>query len=336
MRFPLVPQLVGWLLVGCVMYAFELASTHGELGQLHLLYDGGSLALGGLAVSSGLLWLYRRIGVPGRTPRLVAGAVAGSLVGALVWYALLHTVDSLVVVDTLEIPFELTWWDLAGDLVLFVFMMSAWHAAALAVRATYRAAHAERLAQQARLEALQYQLNPHFLFNALNSAVAMIDEDPARAQRMLTLLSALLRHTLRRDAGTSTLGEELDVIARYLEIEGVRFEDKLAVSVDVPDALRTCSVPPLLLHALVENAVKHGMQTSPMPLRVSLAARRDGDMLAIEVRNTGRLERGEGGIGLRNIAGRLDAMFPGRHRFGLDEDDGWVRAVLSVPAVETR
>jgi LytS/YehU family sensor histidine kinase len=129
------------------------------------------------------------------------------------------------------------------------------------------------------------------------------------------------------------LGRELDVIGRYVEIQRIRFEDKLRVELDVPEAARRCAVPPLVLHALVENAVKHGLRTAEtLPVVVRLSASYDGDALRIEVHNTGRIApRGEG-VGLKNVEDRLRTLYPGRHRFAVVEQGGAVRATMEILA----
>src|SRR5207244_489792 len=114
-----------------------------------------------------------------------------------------------------------------------------------------------KLATEAELRALRAQINPHFLFNALTTIGYLIQTAPARALETLMRLTALLRSVLRSEGEFTTLGRELDLIEAYLDIEHARFEQRLRVRIDVPQALRTIRVPPLLLQPIVENAVKH-------------------------------------------------------------------------------
>ncbi|HEY5922293.1 MAG TPA: histidine kinase [Kofleriaceae bacterium] len=326
MRYPFILQALGWTLVGGLDFALGRA-TQTETAVVWSAYASVVLGVLGFAISSALFFAYRRW-LPMRGARAVGGAVAGALVGSAIWYVLVNALDRAVGYP----DYESLAAGLFGRGMLFFFIMLTWHAALLALRASERAARAERLAQEARLDALRYQLNPHFLFNALNSAVTLIDEDPPRAQKMLELLSSLLRRTLYEDTSAeTTLERELDLIGRYLEIQGVRFEDKLRVAIDVPAAAGRCAMPPLLLHALVENAVKHGMQTSTqMPVEVQLTATYDGDALRIEVSNTGHLNGTDRGVGLRSVAARLDALYPGRHSFSIAERGGAVRATMEI------
>src|SRR5262245_15925279 len=192
------------------------------------------------------------------------------------------------------------------------------------------------LAKEAELQMLRYQLNPHFLFNSLNSASALIRENPARAEKMIGELSEFLRHSLANGkAGDAPLSDELEAARNYLDIEKIRFEDKLIVGFDVDPQAGAFRVPSMLIHPLVENAVKYGMQTSPMPLRVEINARADNGALRLEVVNTGRWIEGSANgrgasAGIENVRQRLRQAFPERHRFEVFEREGRVHAVMEV------
>jgi len=154
---------------------------------------------------------------------------------------------------------------------------------------------------------------------------------------MVTELAEFMRHSLVRDGGELTpLGDEVETIENYLSIEKARFEEKLDVLVDVDPAAREWLVPPFLLHPLVENAVKHGMRTSPMPLRVELRARAAGGRLTLEVGNTGawRPPAADGadgtGTGLSNVRARLEQSYPGRHRLRVTPGGGRVLTVVEI------
>jgi sensor histidine kinase YesM len=327
MRYPRNLQLIGWTLVAGLDFALGRATAI-SLSVGWSAYASLSLAVFGFSISSALFFVYRRW-LPSGGPFVVPIAVAGAVIGSAVWYVLSTLLDG-----ALDYPwYEPMSFALFGKGMLFFFIMLTWHTALLALRALERATRAERLAQEARLAALRYQLNPHFLFNALNSIVTLIDEDPARAQKLLGLLSSLLRRTLEEDTtAETTLERELDVVNRYLEIQRVRFEDKLRVVIDVPASARRCAMPPLVLHALVENAVKHGLETSAtLPVEIELIASYDGNALRIEVSNTGSIVKHDGGgVGLRNVTDRLDTLYPGGHSFAIVEHAGAVRATMEI------
>jgi two-component system LytT family sensor kinase len=174
-----------------------------------------------------------------------------------------------------------------------------------------------RLATEAELRALRAQVNPHFLFNALNTIGYLIQTSPARAHETLMKLTALLRGVLRSADAATTLGDEIDLVSAYLEIERARFEERLRVDIDVPSELRGIRVPALMIQPLVENAIKHGIANSRSGGRVAIVSRFDGDNLAITVRNSGArvtdadITRGrKNGVGLSNLDARL------RHQYG--------------------
>ena len=184
-----------------------------------------------------------------------------------------------------------------------------------------------QLATEAELRALRAQLNPHFLFNALNTLGHLMQTAPDRALATLYQLTGLLRAVLRRTNGQFVaLREELDIVESYLAIERERFEERLQVSIDVPAELRRARIPPLLLQPLVENAVKHGIAPLRGGGRVTVTARRDAlggndaGFLRLQVIDTGVGEQGvrrrqspdENAVGLTNIESRL------RHYFGAE------------------
>ena len=200
---------------------------------------------------------------------------------------------------------------------LYLFVLMA--AAALGLLVVYmqrerdhavlQATLREELAS-ARLQTLRLQLNPHFLFNALNSIASLVPSDAAKADTAIAALSSFLRASLSttRDEET-TLEDELRLVDAFLEIESVRFE-WLTVDLDVPDALRSARVPAFVLQLLVENAIRHGLAPRRTPGRVLIAARKDGDRLELSVTDDGvgvdaPSSDSSLGIGLQNVRARL-------------------------------
>lgn len=165
----------------------------------------------------------------------------------------------------------------------------------------------------ARLETLRLQLNPHFVFNALNSIASLVPSDAGKADTAIAALASFLRASLgvtREEE--STLEDELRLVDSYLEIESLRFE-WLTVDLDVPDALRSARVPAFVLQLLVENAIRHGLAPRRTPGRVVIAARRDGAMLELSVTDDGiglnaPSDTASLGIGLQNVRARLASL----------------------------
>jgi len=168
----------------------------------------------------------------------------------------------------------------------------------------------EAQAETARLKALKLQLNPHFFFNSLNSVRALIAEDPDRAQRMVTRLARLLRSTLQvDDVKTVPLKEELSTVRTYLELESVRFEDRLQYDIDASEEALRRSVPFLLVQTLAENGIKHGVAQCQGGGIITVDAHIENQNLCIRVTNPGTLDSEKGGTGLANARERLRLLF---------------------------
>ncbi len=174
----------------------------------------------------------------------------------------------------------------------------------------------KRQVAEARMAALQAQVEPHFLFNTLASIDHLIETDPPRASVMQKNLITYLRASLHKmREGATTLGREADLITAYLEILKVRMEDRLSVRVDVPQGLRSATFPPMMLQSLVENAVKHGLEPCPDATTLTVSAEINDGALRVRVADTGvgydpinSATRGTG-LGLANIRERLEMMY---------------------------
>ena len=170
----------------------------------------------------------------------------------------------------------------------------------------------EATLKEAELKSLKSQLNPHFLFNSLNNLRALIVEDPEKAQQAVTHLAGLLRYALKAsEATTVPLEEELRIVGYYLELEAIRLEERLRVRMDIDDEVLKAPVPPMLLQALVENGIKHGISGLPEGGRLNIAAGRNGSHFRLRVRNTGQIDPGDDkcGVGLENATARLKLIF---------------------------
>ena len=196
------------------------------------------------------------------------------------------------------------------------------------------AEEARRREVEARLEALRARINPHFLFNALNTIAGLVHEDPDAAERAVEELAALLRYTLEASrAERLALGDELAVVRRYLALEGVRLGERLRAELDVEEGLETLAVPPLLLLPLVENAVRHGIAPRREGGVVRVEARRSGDALFLVVEDDGpgpggSTARGTG-TSLADLRARL-ALLGGSLETGPAAGGGF-RAVVRLP-----
>jgi two-component system, LytTR family, sensor kinase len=230
---------------------------------------------------------------------------------------------------------------LISTLALQFFVYSAIVAAAHGLeyyRRSREREHLEARLADAQLQLLNVQLQPHFLFNTLNTIAETVHDDADKADYMITSLSDLLRQALELGATQEiAFDRELELLSRYLDIQKTRFGDRLQVSTRVPDDLRRASVPVLLLQPLVENAIQHGLGTRADAGRIDIAAHRDGDRLVVTVTDDGAgvqdpAPAGRQRLGLANTRERLQALYGREHRLDLiNAPGGGAQISVSIP-----
>jgi two-component system sensor histidine kinase AlgZ len=224
--------------------------------------------------------------------------------------------------------------------VLLYLLSVAFHYVLIAMedsrRAEAQALEARVFARDAELKALKAQINPHFLFNSLNSISALTSIDPSRARDMCVLLGDFLRLTLGLGEKPSVrFSEELDLLQKYMAIEKVRFGARLTMLEEIQEESKACLLPPLLLQPLVENAVKHGIASLPEGGEIRLAAERQDGRLAIVVENSWDPEappRRSGGMGLKNVQRRLEARYGKDASLRVNAEGELFQVSLNLPA----
>jgi signal transduction histidine kinase len=201
-----------------------------------------------------------------------------------------------------------------------------------------KAANLETRLVEARLKTLEAELHPHFLFNTLHAISTLVHTNPEAADRMIVRLSDLLRLTFDRSGAPAVpLQEELAFLEKYLEIEQIRFQDRLSVRFDIDPETLDAEVPRLILQPLVENAIKHGVAPRSGDGLIEISARRKDDMLWIEVRDNGvglsgsARARLHNGVGLSNTRARLDCLYGSAHRLEFSEDTGGLAVRMQIP-----
>lgn len=195
----------------------------------------------------------------------------------------------------------------------------------------------ETTVKELELKTIKSHINPHFIFNSLNSIRALVDENPERARRAITELSNILRSSMHAEkAETVSLERELDIVKDYLALEQMRFEERLKVKFDIEEETLQHPVPPMMLQTLVENAIKHGISKQVNGGEVLVAARYFGDHLELVVRNTGQLAaviNGDG-FGIRSTQDRLNLMYQGKAVFEIkNADANTVQSKVTVPVI---
>jgi two-component system LytT family sensor kinase len=304
-------------------------------------------------LTPGIIWLARRFPLERRTWKLSLLVHIGGVFLATLLHVGLTVASKIAILAIVREP-SIPWQIEAQRMFFLNFdweMMTYWAIVGLSHALWYQREAMDRALRESQLEthlveaqlqALQRQLQPHFLFNTLNTISALMHRDVDAADNMIAKLSDLLRLSLQTlGVQETTLKQELDFLSKYLEIEQTRFRDRLTVVFDVhPDTLDAL-VPNLILQPLVENAIKHGIGPRPSPGRVEIRARRWASVLELEVRDNGvgmsasRLSDFNRGVGLSNTRSRLQHLYGDRHRFEFKQPDGGgLQVLMTIPLHE--
>ncbi len=288
------------------------------------------------------------------TPRIIAacvGAVPAALAISVFNYFAFNIYDPMSVFQDNELAENIVTLDPVANVLEFAissyYFLMSWAMLYLALSyaaevrtAERKAARFAQAAQQAELRSLRYQVNPHFLFNTLNSLSTLVLRNrPEEAESMILNLSTFYRTSLTGDPLDDVpLEDEVQLQQLYLAIEEVRFPDRLRIEIDIPDALMDCCVPGLILQPLVENAIKYGVARATRPVTIRIGAREADGVLHLMVSDDGDViptdsDKGSG-IGLANVRDRLDARYgsAARIEWHVPFEGGFV-VELTLPAV---
>lgn len=350
-------RTIGLILFFWAFY-FVTASFSAWVGQAQNQFGMAgkrlSVSLIGLGLT-GLFWAALRPFEDRPTRQLVAlafvFAVPTALAYAAVNYAAFYVVQPLehTVAEMRAYPgWQLApWREITKSSITWYFFILAWATVYIALLYAERVRDRERelaelraTAQTAELRALRYQVNPHFLFNTLNSLSSLVlTKRYGEAEQVILNMSAFFRASLTGDASDDVrLADEIELQRLYLEIERVRFPDRLAIDIVLPDELANAQVPGLILQPLVENAIRHGVARSKIRVTVGIAASREGDQLQLVVEDDAvAVSAAPNGhhVGLQNVRARLAARFGARAScdYGPREGGGYV-VTLRMPLID--
>ncbi|MFH1851922.1 MAG: histidine kinase [Candidatus Neomarinimicrobiota bacterium] len=337
-------QLSGWGIYW--LYIITNAKSMGYYGVRYMIWNTLVVSIGFLLTVI-IRYIYSRINFQALSlAKVFAIATGATLIIINVWYVLRLLVNKIMIQPGEQVVPTTIDYYLQG-VFFWGVLIFAWHTLYFTIKfwmewneARERTRQADILAHKAQLQMLQYQLNPHFLFNSLNSIRALIEEDANNARSMISELSEFLRYSLlSKQYSDVPLRNEMEALQHYFAIEKKRFEDKLNIIFDIDPLANDFLVIRFLLHPLVENAIKYGMRTSPLPLTIQIIARVLNDTLILEVRNSGRWvdpaenlaqPSGSTGTGLSNIRQRLENAFPNRYTFDVIQKQNSVHFKLEI------
>jgi LytS/YehU family sensor histidine kinase len=302
-----------------------------------------------LIIITMLIYSYRWALKSNKKYLLYAVIVLYALFGPIFFLCLVTWLELLFrVKGVLPISFNLLAKYSPGASLIIMFLSSAYYLTHLIQQSGKQreTAHkAETLAKDIQLKMLRYQINPHFLFNVLNSIYTLIDENTEKAKKLVIDMSEYYRYTLSKQQQTVSIDREIESILKYLEIQKTRFEEEFQYKISVDEAAKQILIPTFLIHLLVENSVKYGTKTEKQKLIINLSVRLSGNDLEIIVANTGKLlnatPNGEKNIdgtgnGIKNLNYRLSLYYNDNYSFSLKEENGFVIAAIEIPNINTR
>jgi len=339
-------QIVGWSLF---MLMDFIVSFH-EISQLKSPYFWALSFITGMFISLILRYLYKRLFFAKKGKLniyLIAVTIpVFSLLAAMLWalirFAIIDRLELLYMygIDfSIRMPTSSTFLYVT-EIINYTWPLLIWSALYFGIKFWLSLIEANELhekisllAQQAELQMLRYQLNPHFLFNSLNSIQTLIHEDPTHAEKMISELSEFLRYTLRdKDRLFIPLSEEVNIVEKYLSMEKTRFPDRLEYDIDVSPPASKVEIISFILQPFIENAIKHGMKSSPLLMKVNVKGYIRDKRLFIEVTNNGRWieNNSNSGMGIKNVYDRLKHAYPDKHGIKIIKDPDYVRIVIDI------
>lgn len=338
----LILYLTTWLLVGSLIDLAFIISSEFQLTILFL----GDIPLYILYALICLSSYYLCKFFPIKTTKwyilvsifLVAACTAAGFT-LLIGHSWIQIIDSLNLASPIHQLYEPWILGIYVTLILLFLLIAATHYVIIAFEqskdAERRSLELQLLAQDAELRALRAQIDPHFLFNSLNSISALIANDPAKARSMTIMLGDFFRKSL--DLSTQKfilLKEELDLITEFLTIEQIRFGQRLKIEKRIQDICEKVKVPPLILQPLVENAVRHGIAHLIDGGTIEIACEARGEKIQIQIQNPLDPESPKSkrsGLGLKNVQSRLNTLYGNGAQVNFDKTDNFFRVKLTFP-----
>lgn len=343
-------QLVGWGLVSLFWLYIAIWRDSFTITEALINY------VLDIVICIGLTHLYRTVALKRNWNTLSIGELLGKVIPALIMLSILFMVcmnikTSVFIhflseqnksINTLFVWNPFFVWNpvlITGlrHMAIWLLAYHLFHFYHREVQITKMNAELSLIAKQAQFDSLSAQLNPHFLFNSLNSIKALIIENPQIARRAVDLLSEILRSSLyEKQQTTVSLKEELALVKDYLELEKLRFEERLQIHIEIDEELQDIKVLPLSIQLLVENALKHGIDQQISGGLLTISAKKVHDNAIFSIKNPGKIiSSNQKGIGLKNLTNRIKLAYKEKGHFEIkSHSDNTVLATMSIPINE--
>ena len=338
-RFYWISQIIGWSIF--VIFNISMISLFGHFTWQRLIT---TLYMGFVGIS--LTHIFRFYTIKRKwlklpLKKIIPRIILSSFILGTILYIIIFTVSYYIgCVNLNKIQAGTVIWglfNLTGIILVWELLYFSVH-----FFENYKAVEVEALIWEAavkdyELKTLKSQLNPHFIFNALNSIRALIKENPESAQTAVTYLSNILRYSLNKEnIETVNLFDELLTVSDYLKLESIRFEERLKYKIDVDEASKQVEIPPMMIQTLVENGIKHGLSNREQGGEIHISTNLTDSHLIIEIRNTGSFEDEElkksKGFGIKNTKHRLNLIYGENAKFTIEnETDNIVLAKIIIP-----
>jgi len=334
-------HILGWLI-----FTLVNGGLNGYLSSSQsVLIINSLVGLWGFLATLGFRWYIHRAGWKTYSlSQLVLPGIIGIIVVSLVWMSISATV-AYIAIQLLNAPPVPFWALFLNGMISGLLISTVWTTLYFSYHffRRYTQAEIERwkleaTLKEAQLAGLRTQINPHFMFNALNNIRALILEDGHKARLMLTHLSDLLRYSLAETQHEQvSLKTDMETVDYFMALHSIQFEDKLKFEAEIEEGIQEVKVPPMLIQLMIENAIKHGIAQQADGGIVQLSIRRINKQLAISVKNTGQLSTSNSnpaesnGVGVQNIKDRLALLYNGQAQFSLEEEEGMVEAKVLLP-----
>lgn len=331
-----VAQIGGWSMYGLLLLLATYAENPADIG-FAFLFSLGIYMFAGLLVTHVLRLFYLKstwleLKLTPLIPRIIVVSILGSFVVACIKLMVQLSFNEFDTSSFSGLIFFIEIMAFSLLIILWNGIYFTYHFFQKSIRQELSNLKLQASQQEIELKNLRSQMNPHFLFNSLNSIRALIDIEPVKSKFAVTTLSNLLRKSLEfGNKNLVKLEEEIQLVKHYLELEKIRFEERLQIEWDLDESLNSEEIPPFILQTLAENAVKHGISNLIEGGTITIRTKRLEDGICLQLENSGKIqEKTDLGIGLENTKRRLDLQYKGKAHFSLEEKEGKVSCTLEI------